>query len=542
MRAKTLSALFIGLALLLPASTQAGDDAVTEMKPVSVAAFKNGLAFVIKRGTARLRGGEGRIGFAPAATLGTLWVAPAGDVSLDELVAYRYQRPKSRAAQSVQELFALNVGKTVTIEYANKELTGEILPTPEEKPAPPTGDAAVFPRPGGVLLLRVDGKTVALNANYVNILSFSGEPNLQVTGSESLKALRFKVKGAGESTDLTMGYLEKGLGWTPSYLLSLKDETTAQITLQAVVVNDAEDIAGTDLFFVVGVPNFRYADVPSPMALQQSLAEMIGSLSVNGRYASAAPMSNAVMSQRSASDTEYGANAGGIVGSTMEELVGAPEEDLFLYSKPGATLAKGERATYNVFTAPVAIEHIYEWEVAASQQLDRYGNPTQQTPDTTENNVWHSLRMTNSTKFPWTSAPALVISGTKPISQDTLLYTPKGAKTNLKLTVATDVRADRQELEVDRKPRVLRWNGSDFDAVTVEGTLKVRNYKSKAIALHISKTVPGEVLSATDDGKSEKLAEAIRSANPTTRITWEVTIKPGGEKVITYRYKVMVRS
>lgn len=542
MRAKTLSALLLGLALLLPASTQAGDDAVTEMKPVSVAAFKNGLAFVIKRGTARLKAGEGRIGFAPAATLGTLWVSPAGDVSLDELVAYRYERPKSRTAQSVQELFAANVGKTVTVEYSNKELTGEILPLPTEKPAAVAEGAEVMPRPAGLLLLKVDGKTVALNANYVNILSFAGEPNTQVTGSESLKALRFRLKGAGESADLTMGYLEKGLGWTPSYMVSLKDESTAQITLQAVVVNDAEDVAGTDLFFVVGVPNFRYSDVPSPMALQQSLAEMIGSLSsggAGGRY-TATVMTNAAMAQAAGYDESRQARDD--FSTTVGELVGAPEEDLFLYSKPGVTLAKGERATYNVFTAPVAIEHIYEWEVAASQQIDRYGNPNQQTPDVNENSVWHSLRMTNATKFPWTSAPALVISGSKPISQDTLLYTPKGGKTNLKLTVATDVRANRQELEVARQPRAQRWNGSDYDAVTVEGTLKVRNYKSKAINLKITKTVPGEVLSATDEGKSEKLAEAIRSANPTTRLTWEVTIKPGEERVITYRYKVLVRS
>ena len=40
-----------------------------------------------------------------------------------------------------------------------------------------------------------------------------------MAASESRKALRFKVKGAGESADLTMGYLEKGLGWTPSYLV-----------------------------------------------------------------------------------------------------------------------------------------------------------------------------------------------------------------------------------------------------------------------------------------------------------------------------------
>jgi hypothetical protein len=54
--------------------------------------------------------------------------------------------------------------------------------------------------------------------------------------------------------------------------------------------------------------------------------------------------------------------------------------------------------------------------------------------------------------------------------------------------------------------------------------------------------VPGEVLSASDEGKIEKLAEAIRSANPTSRMAWQVTIKPGEEKLVTYRYKVLVRS
>jgi len=39
------------------------------------------------------------------------------------------------------------------------------------------------------------------------------------------------------------------LGWTPSYLISLNDDKTAQITMQAVVMDDAEDLDNTDVFF-----------------------------------------------------------------------------------------------------------------------------------------------------------------------------------------------------------------------------------------------------------------------------------------------------
>ncbi len=83
--------------------------------------------------------------------------------------------------------------------------------------------------------------------------------------------------------------------------------------------------------------------------------------------------------------------------------------------------------------------------------------------------------------------------------------------------------------------------GSEYDAVTVEGTLKIKNYKNKDIPLAIQRTVIGEVLLASDAAKSEKLAEVIRSVNPTSHIAWHLSLKSGEEKVITYRYKVLVR-
>lgn len=60
--------------------------------------------------------------------------------------------------------------------------------------------------------------------------------------------------------------------------------------------------------------------------------------------------------------------------------------------------------------------------------------------------------------------------------------------------------------------------------------------------LIIKKTLTGEVLSATDEGKTEKVAEAVASANPNSRITWELPLEAGEERKITYRYKILVRN
>jgi hypothetical protein len=94
---------------------------------------------------------------------------------------------------------------------------------------------------------------------------------------------------------------------------------------------------------------------------------------------------------------------------------------------------------------------------------------------------------------------------------------------------------------VDRQQNVQRRRGYNYDQVTVEGTLKIKNYKSKEVRLNIAKTLRGSVDSQTDNGKTEKLGEAIAVDNPMSRLTWEITLQPGEEKTIHYRYKIWLR-
>ena len=66
-------------------------------------------------------------------------------------------------------------------------------------------------------------------------------------------------------------YLRKGLGWFPNYVVNLKGEEEAEIILRALVVNDAEAIENANINFVVGVPNFKYNNILTPMTGNQSL-------------------------------------------------------------------------------------------------------------------------------------------------------------------------------------------------------------------------------------------------------------------------------
>ena len=539
-------------------SAESGDAPQELPKTVAVAAFKNGLTFVVRQGMVKLQSGVGRVTPIPNATLGTLWLAPGeAGASIDEVLAYHYNVSGERNLASLAEVLQANAGKTVTVTYSMnmKDYTGEIvgLSQPEAIPGAPgfnpdgsaiVAAAAIPPaEKPQYLLMRIDKKLIALPLGSIADAILPDDTVFREKFEQQRAALRFKIKGGGDKTNLTLGYLEHGLGWTPSYLISLTDDKTAQLTMQAVVVDDAEDLKDADVFFVVGVPNFAYAETLSPMSLQQNLMAFMKD--AERRDASGGrPFSNAIAGQMVAFD-EKDVRPEPSFTQTVAELTGAPEEDLFLYTRSRVTLQRDERATYNVFSTQVAYEHVYEWEVVDQPRVDGFGNviqPNGSTPDAAAaNSIWHSIRLKNDSKFPWTSAPAMVISGTKPVSQDTLLYTPKAASSNLKITIATDIRSSHEETEVAREQNIQRRRGYQYDLVTVEGTLKVKNYKAKEVRLNISKTLRGEVESQSDDGKAVKLGEAIQTDNPMSRLTWEIGLKGGAERVIHYRYKVWVR-
>jgi hypothetical protein len=69
-----------------------GEAPETDLKTTAVAAFKDGLAFVVKQGDASLEDGVGNLSPVPNATLGSLRIASndAG-TSLDGVVAHPYK-------------------------------------------------------------------------------------------------------------------------------------------------------------------------------------------------------------------------------------------------------------------------------------------------------------------------------------------------------------------------------------------------------------------------------------------------------------------
>src|ERR1700733_11769789 len=214
MKIRRRYALVLGICLVYSLAAHSGEEPGPELKTASVAAFKNGLAFVVKQGEVRLEAGVGNLEPVPDATLGSLWIAPndAG-ASLDEVIARRHTISAEQNLTVLADVLLANAGKVVTIvDNTQKEYTGEIvgfrqsekgeksvdgsaaLPNPSENSVdgnglPSVGQPRITPE---FLLLKSEGKLLALYFHNVSRVMLPADAILQQAQEVERKALHFK--------------------------------------------------------------------------------------------------------------------------------------------------------------------------------------------------------------------------------------------------------------------------------------------------------------------------------------------------------------
>lgn len=549
-----------GIAVTVLSITAMCAESTVSGKTTSIAAFKNGLGFFIREGEATLKDGWAVTDVVPNAALGTYWIgSPKPEIMIERLISTQEEVFRTSPAVNISELIDANVGKKVRIQQGDKVIEGKLVSVAEDRkldpnaPTYPVYTLVMQPQMGSYVTIETSTGTMVIDKYLIRQIEFEGGISTDHKITEKIKQFKFKVSGAkGNKAPVTIGYMQKGISWSPAYMVDLLDDKNARITMQGLLMNDVEDINGTDVNFVVGYPNFVFSDQLSPLALTQSINDFVQGVerSDNRNYASNIMSQSASMSRSAYGSGGYG---GGYSGdsvsapqtdfgySTTKDTPGANEEDLFLYQMKDVNLKKGERAYYTVFSADVPYKHIYEWLVRDTSGIDTNGYMSSQNRSDTprpEDQVWHKLRLTNNSKYPWTTAPAMTMSKGNPLSQDTLNYAAKGSTGELKVTVATDISASKSEEEKSREMGALKTSNNTYNKVTSEGTLTIKNYKSQPVTVSVKKTLVGEVTGTSDDGKVTKQAQGINAVNPTSTINWEIPLKPGEEKKVTYNYFV----
>jgi hypothetical protein len=207
----------------------------------------------------------------------------------------------------------------------------------------------------------------------------------------------------------------------------------------------------------------------------------------------------------------------------LPQLGGAAATDYTVYTKEDLTLRRGEKAILTLFTRKIRYSHIYHWNLPAR--------------------MTHSLVLRNSTDSAWTTGPCLALSNGRPLSEDLLKYTPKGAGGELPVTAAINIAHSKTEREIDRKLKAHHVpHNTYYDLVTLEGELRLHNYEKRTVEIVVTNPVPGKPLTATDNGDPQTDPTKLKLEQREGTISWRVKLEPGERKTLTYKYERYVRS
>jgi hypothetical protein len=309
-----------------------------------------------------------------------------------------------------------------------------------------------------------------------------------------------------------------------------------QLEMRALVENFAENIKDAELTLTVGDPNYKYGRSIEPFA-SPYLSSLLGASPNYGARAyqfqnkGAAMQGFAPMAQIESVDVGY---------SDYNEYTTAGEKtgDLYMYRVGKVTVPMNSKASFQVFSQKISYKDVYKVQIGDvvnfASTLYVNNNPEQRF------DVYHSMKLTNSTKNPFTTAPVFVMNeDLEPLAQDEITYTPVGGNVSVQLSKSPDITIKNNEEEKDRQERARTYNKAVYHKVVISGSVEINNLQDKDVTLNVTKYVNALVTSASDNGTITKPPK-FQGLNPNSMIEWELPIKANEKKTLTYFYEVYV--
>ncbi len=509
----------------VPSSVSASDDNPHVWKPQtrSVAVFKNGLGFFLREGEVSLRDGWCIAREVPPAAFGTLAIYAAQEKEVVDLVG--------SGPGEIVEFDGRDAPKDPAAKRTRLEASRDLKLQLHYKHKGQDRSAA--------------GRLVSVGPEFVVLEDDASSFAVPLEGIVRMQVLelplRIHLQGEADKpprkSTLGMAYLRKGITWIPEYTLKVLDDDNAELTLRGTVVNEAEDLVHSDVHLVVGVPHFVHTEYLAPIAVGQVIRTIGTSVAVSNvpPQVRTQIMSRAAIVSNAAVEPQFEGPAA-VVNRPVEapadlpaalknlpQLGGAAATDYTVYTKKDVTLRRGEKAIITLFTQQIRYSHIDRWSPPAPME--------------------HSLVLQNATDTPWTTGPCLALSADRPLSEDLLQYVPKGGRGDLPVTAAINVAHDKSEREIDRKLKA--YSPSDrvyFDMVTLEGTLKLRNFEKRTVEVIITNRVPGKPTVAPNGGSISVDPTKLKLLEREGTVRWQFKLEPGEEKALTYQYERYVPS
>lgn len=557
---------------LLPllAGSLVADDHELQLETERLIVFKNGYCLVVKRGRAPLSA-EGSVyteQVPEAAVLGSFWAVDAQG-SLRALTASEHHEDVMETTRLVSrshiEVLRSHVGEPVHLEMQDDSVINgtvvQILEQPAELPSElpedPRFAARLEPRSAGLFAIETPLGVEVLQAGQIKSLrvqdrNFEIEKHSVWRRRSKRLTFEYAKDQRPAEADLLLIYFTSGVRWIPTYRARLLADGRAQLSLQGELLNELEDFLATPVDLVVGVPHFRFKDVISPLALETAMQQALNQAAPHlmGLDAGNNVFSNAMFTQRS---SEYLPVQPAPTSSTdlLPELSSQSSQDLYVYSLPTLDLQRGARAALPIFDLEVPYQSVYTWDFHFAQSSAAAVGGERDAPlSLSTNDIWHQVRMQNTSDAPWSTGPLLLMEGALPLAQELLTYTSAGRNVLVPVTVAVDVRGGYQAEELDRTPKALHHQGYDYTKIRKRGTITLINSKAEPVKLLLTTQFGGSTEKVSDEGsvrhgdytasdwQHNRNQHAI---NQHSTVHWEIELAAGASRELSVEYHYFVR-
>jgi hypothetical protein len=556
-----------------------------------VTVFKDGHAYVVHSGKMPVNAeGNVEMDYLPTPVLGTFWPSSVDkQAKLTAVTASQRKVLVERTALALRELIEANIGADVMVTEAQMEVDKKPVPLTyrativglptqsgeELEQLSPPNSGPRLPVKGSVVLLKLqDGGTKATDLSRILDVTFINAPKGKLALEEFRNLLTLKLEWADnkpqKEAEMGLMYVQRGIRWIPNYKVTIDGKGNAKVTLQATLLNELTDLEDVSCNLVVGVPTFQFKDTADPMGLQNTLAQLStyfrdADLSNGGQY-----LNNSIMTQTQVRMSEAPMRSGP-VGDLGPEAIGSEQaEDLFVYNVKRVTLKKGQRMVLPIAEFTVPYKDVYTLDVPFTPPADvRVQFNSQQQAELARllaaPKVMHKIRIENKSKYPLTTAPALILSDERVLGQGMMTFTSAGAPVDLAITTAVDIQVRKTDRETKRSVNAMSVDGNQYASVDLEGKITLVNYRKEAVTIEVSRSVLGTVGEA-ENGKTEMVnvfenaAYAAPSGagfpawwswyswpawwhrvNGVGRITWTVNAEPGKPVEVNYKWKYFWR-
>lgn len=544
-----------------------------------VTVFKDGHTLLLHEGTLP-SDDAGRIHLdqLPSPVLGTFWPYVRGEgAQLASVTASQQMVVVQRTALTQRELLEANAGARVSLRFGSERVEGiiEVVPVRTSEELLATGGPHQGTPPaaekGSLLLVRTTQGLRVLPIDSISDVTFLDEPKLKTSLQEPRHVLTLQLNRDGDDpsamANVGMMYLQRGIRWIPNYRITLAAQGTAQVELQATLLNELADLSGVTAHLVIGVPSFYFKETRDPLALGSvpSLSQYFQEPSQTAYALSNAMMTQvARMGEHRIVQQPAAVDAGADLGP---ELQGQQQEDLFIFTIENVSLRKGERMVVPVARYELPYEDLFTLRLpmVPPMEIRRHFNTQQQAELAQlfhQPKVKHSIRLTNRSQHPLTTAPALIVKDGHVLGQGMMTYAGPGSRTDLEITTAVDIAAHKSEEELNRMAAAAKWGDQTFDQLNVSGTISLTNFRREKVTVEVERLVLGTAdeaeggqirrLNARDEFWSEagypywwswySWPHWWHHLNGISRITWKVELEPGKSKELTYQWHYLWRN